>query len=481
MNNLTKIKQNAFYTLITISTRLLANVILFWLLARFYGPKLFGQFAFVHTLATTFIVFADFGLDVLLTTNIASKKGNKDKIFEKLFALKILLLFCGFLLMQVVAMNFNLSEKFRWLTLIFGFYLVFTSLNNFFVGVFRGYEVFHYEARASLVANLTLVLLTIIFLILRLEIIYVALLFAFTRILGTLVSIQGINKVDPQIRLIPDFSGVKFLKGKAMVFGFHLIFSYLFFQVDTLLLAKLKGDFSVGIYQAVFKLVMLPLVIPDILTFSLMPSLSRYYSENKKDWVKLASSMGRILFVFALPISLIMILYSNELISFIYGIENYSLAVDVLKVFGLIILVRFSLEPFALMLTTSNRQSLRLITVVFATLLNIILNLYVIPKYDVIGASIVSLFVNTFVGLVYILSNPGETQKWFFNFRNILVLFLISIMGVIFYLYFKFNFVIEISLILLVYVFSIYKFYLLDFEKDLIKQSFRKFESLIKE
>lgn len=478
MSDFSKIRKNTFYSIITISSRLIANVFLFWLLARFFGPKVFGQFTFAHTLATTFIVFADFGIEILLTTKLATEKGNSSKIFEKLLGLKFTFLLFALIFMILIGLSFELSDESYILIFVFAVYLLFTSLNNFFAGVFKGYEKFIYETRVSLLSNFLLIALTISLLLLHRSIIEIAVAFASSRIIGTIYSIYNLYRLDKELTFKPDLSGFKLLGSKVLIFGFHLIFAYLFFQIDTLLLAKFKGDYSVGIYQSVFKLVMLPLVIPDVFINSFLPTLSRYFSEDKKEWIRLGSIMGRILFICALPISVIMVFYSKEIINLVYGLKNYNDAVNVFRVFGLIILVRFTLEPFALMLTTSDRQIVRLITVIAATILNVTLNYFVIPVYDTLGASVVSLTVNTFVGIIYFTVLKDDFNFWLVNLKNLFALLTVFLIGFLFYELVNLNFLIEVMMILIIISVAGYKFYITNSEKEILKSFIRRLNFL---
>lgn len=474
MNETTRIRKNTFYTTITIFSRLFANVFLFWLLARFYGPEQFGQFAFAHALATTFIILADFGLDVLLITEISANVSDRSSYIQKLAGIKLFFVIIAFFFMLVTSLIFPLGKKYFVLILIFGFYLVFTSLNNFMFGIFRGYEKFIFEARVSLITNSLLVVLTILFISLKTNLIIIAGAFCFARFLGIILNFLYLKKLDHTITFKIDLKNFGILRNKALVFGLHLIFSYLFFQIDTLLLAKLKGDYSVGIYQAVFKLIMLPLVLPDILINSFMPTLSRLYVENKEGWLRLGALMGKILFIAIVPISIILFYYSEDIIHLIYGSDKFFDSIVVLKIFALILFVRFILEPFALMLTTSNRQIYRMYTVIGATILNVVLNSIIIPQYDTKGAAFVSLFVNTIVGLVYFLIMFKVFYKWLLNIKNVVIL-LFSMLTVNLILNFlSINFIFQIIIFILLYFLAIYFYVLDDNEKELLKTLINK-------
>lgn len=469
------VKKNTFYSTITIFSRLFANVFIFWLLARFYGPEQFGVFTFAHALATTFIILADFGLDVLLITEIASNPDKRKEIIDKLFGIKLIFVLLAFFVMLIVSQLFPIGSKYFVLILVFGFYLVFTSLNNFMFGIFRGFEKFLFETRVAFISNVFLIFVSIIFLYLKVDLIFIAFLFMFMRVFGTVLSFIYLRKVYKNFKLDFNFSNLGILKSKSLIFGLHLIFSYLFFQVDTLLLAKIIGEYAVGIYQSVIKLIMLPLVIPDIFNNSLLPTLSRLYNNSETDWLKLGGLMGKILIIIIIPVTLFSFFYASEIINLIYGSKKFSDAVFVLQIFGFILFIRFLLEPFALMLTTSNRQRIRLYTVILATLLNVSLNIYFIPRFGVNGAAIVSLVVNSFVGFVYFWLLRRDFTFWLFDFKNlVLIVFSILIITLLQY-YFSINFLLKILLFTSVYILFIVVFYLKKSEQEILMSILKKF------
>ncbi|HED05429.1 MAG TPA: hypothetical protein ENI61_01945, partial [Ignavibacteria bacterium] len=64
MTEAKRIRKNYLFSFLSISSRLIANVIVFWIIARYYGPDIFGQFSLAHTIATISILLGDFGLDL---------------------------------------------------------------------------------------------------------------------------------------------------------------------------------------------------------------------------------------------------------------------------------------------------------------------------------------------------------------------------------------------------------------------------------
>ncbi len=423
------IKRNSFFSLLSMSSRLIANVIVFWLIARIYGPDTFGIFTFSHTTATLLILLADFGFDILLTTEISRARNQAVKTFQNIFSFKIIFSLLAFLIMWIFSIEGNYSIETRTSLQIFSFFILFTTLTNFSLALIKGLEKFSYETIVLLVSNISLVLAVVVLSILKVNILIIGVVFVLTRLLGLIFSIYFNKKLLPDISFRIIFPKEKELHQKVLIFGFHILFANLFFQIDTILLSLWKGNLYVGMYQAVFKLIILPLMLPDILNLTLLPVLSRLFVSEKDKALKISYLMNKLLFILSLPISLILFVYSEEIIHIIYGYKQYSASIPVLKIFAFNIFVRFSFETFALILTTTNKQIIRMYTVILATIINIVLNYLLIPQWGLKGAAIVSLVSIIFVYGVYSIYSFNLIKKWYFNFQTPLLVSITILIG----------------------------------------------------
>jgi O-antigen/teichoic acid export membrane protein len=437
------------------------------MMARYYGPKSFGQITFAHSLATTFILFADFGFDILLTNELARSKNIGRELFQRYFSLKLIFTFLSFISMCIFVFTNNVSIEMQILALVFSLYMVFTTQSNFIFAFFRGYEKFYYESIISVLMNIGLLVIVFTMMISKTDILFIAIGFVASRFLGLVLGIYNSFKIIPNLSYKPVLKGFNEIKSFVFVFGFHFLFSYLFFQLDTILLAIWKNEYEVGIYQAVYKLIMLPLVLPEIFNNTLLPSLSKYYIEENEKWKTLGKLMYKCLFLLIIPMFLVLFVFSEQVINIIYGANDYVASVSILKIFSIILLIRFLLEPFALMITTSNRQSVRLYTVIAATILNFMLNYFAIPKYGAYGAAIVSMITNMFVALVYFAASWVLFKDWIINLKTLLVIMLIPFSTYILNIYNHISVFIFVPLIVFVAILTYY-FYLTKRERNLI-------------
>src|ERR1043166_2183507 len=225
---------------------------------------------------------------------------------------------------------------------VFSFYILISSVNNFFFALFKGFEQLQHETKISFGINLLLFALLIVLGVRHTPIYIIALMFVATRVLGLFMSIRLARNLIQVNVLRFDFSGWKEIRRRVLTFGLFFLFGNLYFMLDTILLAFWKGDHDVGVYQSVFKLSILLLIIPDIAISALMPVLSRLHSSNEAIWKRTGDILNRLLFMIGMPITAIAFVYADQIIEIIYGARAFSESILILRIFSIIVFVRFS-------------------------------------------------------------------------------------------------------------------------------------------
>ncbi len=415
------IRRNSIFAFLSRLIRLLTNVLMFVGIARLYGVEAFGQFTTAHTLSTIFLLLADFGFDSLLPTEIAVHRQKTPEYVARYFSLKIVFAVVATIAMMMVPLLEGMSASTETLVHIFSWYVLLASLNNFFFALFKGYEEFHHETRISFITNSLLLILLIVLGVFQAPLPYVALSFVGTRVLGLLLALKTTGKW-PELRLPRfDLSGWREVWQRVAVFGIHFLFGNLFFQLDTILLSVWRGDRDVGIYQSAFKVVGMVLILPDIAVNTMMPVLARLRVENIERWKEYGRLLNKILFLVGFPVSILLFVYSEPIITLVYGSAEFQTAIPVLRIFAATVLVRYGYEAYALMLTTSHRQAARMTIVVAGTLINVAANAFFIPAYGPWGAAVVSLGTNVLVGVSYVVASGQSFVQWTLQVRNLLV------------------------------------------------------------
>jgi O-antigen/teichoic acid export membrane protein len=409
-----RLTKNTMFSFLSSFTRLSANAVLFILVARFYGPEGFGQFTTAHTLSTVFILFADFGFDMLLTTELSQQRERTSYLLPRMFGVKLIFAGMGALAMCGYAWVQHMSEATRAMTMIFSLYLFFSALLNFLFALFKAHEEMHHESLITLIVNVFLLVCLAVLGVAGGGLYWVAAVFVLSRVLGLSM---GFAKAKAFSRgLVPKFD-VQWFRSvikQVSVFGVYSVFGSLFFTLDTVLLSMWRGDYEVGIYQSVFRIIALSLVVPEIAVTAVLPSLSRLFVGEQEQWRRIGIAASKTLYFVGLLIGVVLIAAADTIIGVIYGGRGFQEAVGIMRLFGVIVAVRYSVEMSALMLTTSHRQHVRMMLVVGATVFNFALNSFAIPRFGIHGAAVVSLMTNLAVGAAYVVASAKDfREQWF--------------------------------------------------------------------
>jgi O-antigen/teichoic acid export membrane protein len=416
----TRIRRNSVFAFLSQAIRTFTNFLMFVGIARYYGAQAFGQFTTAHAFSMFFILFADFGFDALLTTEIARHRERAPEIARRYWGIKVGFAAAASSIMAILPWLYSFTPETSMLIRMFSLYVLFSSLTNYMFALFKGFEELHREALISLLMNGSLLAVLLLLGTIGAPLVWVAAAFIGSRIVGLGFALWTARAHFGAVRLFPEFSGISELWPKVRVFGLHFVFGNLFFQIDTILLAFWKGDSEVGVYQSAWKIVALALIIPDVLINPLLPVLTRLHHTDEPGWGNLGRLLNKTLFFVGVPILCVILVYADQIIHIVYGANVFPEAVMVLRLFSAIILVRFSVETFALLLTTSGHQETRMWIVVCGTAFNIAANMFAIPRYGAIGAGMVSLVTNVGVGAAYIAFAHARNASRMFD-RRVLV------------------------------------------------------------
>jgi O-antigen/teichoic acid export membrane protein len=430
MDQASRIKKNSLFALLSHLVRLFTNVILFIGIARFYGVVEFGQFTSAHTLATIFLFLADFGYDVLLASEVARNRAKAFELAQTYLSMKLLTALLAALSMAFVAHFQNVSQTTQTLMYVFSAFVLVSALVNLFFALFKGLEELHHETKVAFFMNSLLLVAVVLLGIMNSPLVVLALAFIASRIIGLVLVLV----IASRTLAIKQFRFTFAAKSDFLlicVFGLHAVFGNLYFVQDTILLSFWKGDHEAGIYQSVFKLVAVVLVAQDVVASALLPVLSRLHEADQQLWARVGKLMYKTLFLLGLPIGLTFFVYADQIITLVYGMKGFNEAIPILRIFGLVVFVRFAVETFAMMLTTSKRQDVRMAVVIAATLANYLLNLYLIPEYGAMGAAYASLATSVLVGIGYILPTRMFFHQWVLTLQSVVPFVLTAAIGAV--------------------------------------------------
>ncbi|MCK4251623.1 flippase, partial [candidate division WOR-3 bacterium] len=365
-------------------------------LVRYLGAVTFGKYAFAFAFTSLFVILSDLGLSVLSIREIARDTSKAGEYLTNISITKFVLSLITIVLIIVTINLMHYPQDTILAVYIVGGATVFTSLTSFFRSIFRAFERMEYEAITRIVERILIFgsVLPVLFLGYGLIEVVSAMLIAHAFIF--IFTLAIIIKKFTRPVLSFDFSLCKSLIKAALPFGLASVFNVIYFQTDTVMLSIMKGDAVVGWYNAAYRLVMGMLFIPSAFVGALYPVLSRYFTSSKDSLMVVYEKSFKFLLMLAIPLGIGTTLLADRIIIFLYG-ENFAPSIIALQILIWVASILFIYSIVGYTLASINKQLVDTRITAVSALLNVGLNLLLIPTYSYVGAGVASIASQVFV------------------------------------------------------------------------------------
>lgn len=360
--------------------------------ARALGATQYGVFSYALGLAGFFIFFKNIGVDFVMTRDIAKNPESREKIFSTGFWIEIGLLIVTAVLLLFVAPMFSKISAAIILLPAVAIMLIADDLRDFFVAFFRGVEKMEWEAIIVTLANVSVTALGFIALFYARTPLSLAIAYASASLFVTIVT-AGIIFWRYGIQVITNFtrslvSPILSAAWPIAAAGLPAIFLY---NVDIVMLGWWRSASTVGIYAATQKLVGILIMLPQLIAASIFPVFSRLTKQTNSEKLKqLIESALRIIFAFSIPLIIGGVVLGAPLLARIFGAE-YATGEYAFVILLLSIIFTFPMLIISNFIFAHNAQRKIVHYAFIAAGTNIVLNILLVPKFGMIGASIATL------------------------------------------------------------------------------------------
>ncbi len=202
-------------------------------------------------------------------------------------------------------------------------------------------------------------------------------------------------------RLLPLVGEVRTNVPEMLSFSLPLVISTLLSRLltrtDTVMLGFFRPSVEVGLYSAAFPLAGAMVLILSSFGFMYLPVASRLDAEHKRDEVDAIYKITtKWIFVLTFPAFLTLVVFSEDVLTATFGAE-YAPAATALSILAVGFFSRAAFGRSRETVSALGFTTYLLVTNAFAFLLNVGLNLLLIPRFGPTGAAIAS--ATSFVGL----------------------------------------------------------------------------------
>ena len=290
---------------------------------------------------------------------------------------------------------------------ILGVSMVFKTFSFFFRSLFRAYEIFQWETLTTLVERVSLLVAGAWVLYAGFGLVALCSVFPIVRGLNLLITVLVTSKMVVAPRMAWDWQAWKGIVRSSIPFALTAMTFTMYYRIDTIMIAFLKGDKEVGWYNAAYQLIEGLILVATIVSPVIFVRFSVLYIRSKESLKSLFEKVSRYLLAIAVPISVIGVILAPKGILFLYGPQYQAsgLALQTMIVGTVFIFLRILCGT---LLGAVDRQAVYLKIVGASLVLNVGTNFFLIPRYGAFGASIATLLTETIMGVVLFTAAAGK-------------------------------------------------------------------------
>lgn len=396
------IKANVLLNIIRLMSSILLPMISYPYISRVLGPVPLGKVDFAASIVNYFAIIAGLGIPsygVICCSKVRNDKKQLKKTVSELFVINFVLTFIAYLVLFIVIAAVPAFQSKQKEILIYSITLFCTTLGIDWL--YSALEEFKYITVRSIVFKVISVALML--LLVRNPndyIIYECIL---------IFSTVGSNVLNfIHARRFIDFSGLKFNDLKKhftpiLMFASASIASTINANTDTAMLGLLRDDYEVGLYGFSVKFKNLLINVNNAALTVMVPRLSYFVGQHdKKQYDVLLKKATDSVMAIACGIPIFFCVFASETIKIIGG-DNYLDAAGTMIVLNLCVIVLGATWIMGVgVLQTFGRQNLYAKTMWLAVIVNIGVNMLLIPRLGAMGAALATLITETFnAGMFY--------------------------------------------------------------------------------
>ena len=424
-------------------------------IARSLGDTVFGKYSFALAFTSIFAVFSELGYNTLLIRDVARDKSQASKYLSNVLLMRAFLFPVIFTSIVIVVNVLGYPADTKNVVYLFGVYLLIMSFSDVFKVTFRVFEKMEYEASITIFTAMMRLSLGLLVLFMGYGLIELALVFILSGILDLLFCFVVCTRRFVKPNMEPDFGFWKSTMKVALPIGMLSIFGLIYTSIDTVMLSMMKGDAVVGWYNAAYNLVLGFKPIPHLFMNALFPLMAGYHASST-DLLKIVYEKSfKYLFIMGLPIAVGITLLADRFILLFYG-QQFHHSIPALQILSWDVLLFFSYFCMAFVLVSLNKQNRMAAIAGCAALVNVILNLVLIPSFSYVGAAIATIITETLLIALFF----SIISKSFYKLPVGKILIKPSIasliMGVVIYQFMEFNLILVIILAASLYCLVLY-------------------------
>lgn len=364
-------------------------------IARFFGPRGFGEYSKATTFIALFYLFSDFGLNAYTLRQISQEPQNEKKIINNLFGLRIVISLILILIVVFITLflpydairNEGFTPVAKKAIIVLSLLILYQSFLTTTNVIFQKHLRYELSTLANLVGSFITVITVFLLLLLKQSLPTILLGYSCGSVVSTIILFFLVKKLYGHFTTSFSLTESKKLIFNSLPLGLTLVFNLVYFRADVFILTLFRTTNEVGAYGLAYKFFEFPLTLPTFFANSLYPILLQR-SQNKKLFKETVLKAA----IFLLALSLFTLFSFYLFAPFLKFIrEDFYPSISILRLLSLSMPVFFLSSLFMWILITFGKNKELLLIYFFGMIINLLLNLIFIPSFGTTAAALITL------------------------------------------------------------------------------------------
>lgn len=386
----------------------LLKIVIVVFATRKLGVEGWGIFSYSLAYVGFFYFLGDFGINTFLTREMSKNNSNKHKYLSTALILKIILLFIFFSASLLIGPNLGNIRLGLKMIVVFSTFCVSESLREFGISINRSLQKMEREGFSKILLSSLITILGIVLLSQNANPLSLITAYTIGSVISTFYIFWSIRSELKEIDWTFSKESLRVIYNFSWPLIIIAFFSFIF-SIDSIMLGQMKSAVEVGLYSASVRLVQFSSIISSFIAISIFPILSKNEADVNRSALIFEKIMT-IVIAIAIPITIGGIFFSQKLILLVLG-PAYIAATPTLQILMVSILACFPDLIINNLIYSKNLQKIFLKTTSFGLAVNLVMNLFLIPRYGAMGAAI-----STTVAQLLIMSLNWRRLKKYVSF-----------------------------------------------------------------
>lgn len=421
---------NAFLNSFRSILNILFPLITFPYVSRKLTVNGIGIYNFSNSVVSYFVLIAALGVGTYAVREGAKYRDNKKKITQfcsEVFTINIYSTIIAYLLLLFCIAIVPKFHKYLWCILILSLQIFFNTIGTEWV--YQIYEDYTYITIRSIIFQIISLILLFVFVKKPNDYLKYAAITVFSAVGSNFLNFIHARQYC-NVHLVFNFDWKKHLIPILILFAAGIA-NMIYVNSDVTLLGLMKNNYVVGIYSVSSKVYQMIKTLISALLIVTIPRLAMLFGRHRiKEYKNILSKLTNVLVVLTLPASTGLFMLSKEIILIISG-SHYLKAVNSLKI--LCFAYIFSILAWILsdcVLIPARREKKVLISTISSAILNVILNVILIPFWNEIAAALSTVLAEMCMLIVNYYSSRDIVRNIFIS-KKFLKNFITSVIGCI--------------------------------------------------